>query len=209
MQYVTNSLLEDLFGQAEQFIQQAVLEWQMIPASFFTRQPSGNQWSATQCLAHLNSYGNYYLPAMELAIARAAGTKPAEHFTSGWLGNYFYNMMLTNGKGQPVKRMKAPRNHRPAPQLNHAPVMETFISQLEKLEKIIESSAKVNLEKARVPISIAPMIRLKLGDVLLFYVAHIHRHLLQADRALVAAGYLPESTLASLKPMMRVGNSQL
>jgi hypothetical protein len=49
---------------------------------------------------------------------------------------------------------------------------------------LLERSREINLNKAKVPISIAKFIRLKLGDVFNFLIAHNHRHVLQAERAL-------------------------
>jgi hypothetical protein len=52
---------------------------------------------------------------------------------------------------------------------------------------MLEQSKKINLNKARVPISIAKFIKLKLGDVFGFLIAHNQRHILQAERALAPA----------------------
>jgi len=188
MKYLAESLLEDIFAQSEQNINKAITEWQQLPAEFFTAQPGFNKWSGVQCLEHLNSYGRYYLPAIEKAIAMAANTNPGVYFSSGWLGNYFYKLMLTDSTGN-AKKMKAPKNHRPPAQLNLAKVMEEFISQQEKLGQLITLSRSIDIARAKVPISIAPVIQLKLGDTFLFYTAHINRHVMQAEKALQVAGY--------------------
>jgi uncharacterized damage-inducible protein DinB len=44
----------------------------------------------------------------------------------------------------------------------------------------------------KVGISIAPFIKLKLGDVFRFMIAHQVRHILQAGRALTNAGVVQE-----------------
>ena len=191
MKYVSSDLLQNLNAQAEQDIIMATGEWQLLPTEFFSAQPGINQWSAAQCLEHLNSYGRYYLPAIEKAISNAAHVKISGQFKSGLLGNYFYKIMLTDNKGQVKKRMKAPKDHRPAAILNVAQVLNEFISQQEKLLQLIDRAAGINLAEARVPISIAPFIKLKLGDTFLFYTAHLQRHIMQASRALQVAGYLP------------------
>ena len=191
MKYVSKTLLDGLYAQTESHITKAVTGWQQMPTEFFTAQPGPGKWSAVQCLEHLNSYGRYYLPAMEKAIGKE--DQQADHacFKSGLLGNYFYKLMLPGSNGIPTKKMRSPKDHRPAEQLNTAQVLSEFISQLEKLEQLITRSQKRDLNRIKVPISIAPFIKLKLGDVLLFYTAHIQRHLLQAERAMLAAGYQP------------------
>jgi hypothetical protein len=94
MKYLSTNLLEDLYSQTEHSIDKAIREWQQIPVEIMNEQPGIDKWSATQCLEHLNSYGRYYLPAIQKAIQKASGTKPAVYFESGWLGNYFYKLML-------------------------------------------------------------------------------------------------------------------
>jgi uncharacterized damage-inducible protein DinB len=184
-------LLENLYEQTEQNIYKAISEWQQLPAEFLTAQPGLDKWSAAQCLEHLNSYGRYYLPAMAKAIATSANTQMTPQFKSGWLGHYFYNLMLTNGNGKVKKKMASPKAHRPPVQLNVAQVLSEFISQQEMLMQLITQSHTIDLNKAMVPVSIAPFIKLKLGDTLLFYIAHIDRHIAQAERALRVAGYMP------------------
>jgi uncharacterized damage-inducible protein DinB len=191
MKYLAASLLEDLYEQTEQNITKAISQWQQLPVDYLTAQPGENKWSAAQCLEHLNSYGRYYLPAMQQAIEGAAAGERGTHFKSSWLGNYFYKLMLTDSKGAVKKKMKAPKDHRPAANLNAAMVVSEFISQQEQLLQLITRAQVVDLERLKVPISLSRFIKLSLGDTLLFYVAHIHRHVAQAERAILHAGYLP------------------
>ena len=69
--YNTNQLIEKLEEQTETFLNQAISEWQMLQPAKLLKQPGENKWSAAQCLEHLNSYGRYYLPAIESAINKA------------------------------------------------------------------------------------------------------------------------------------------
>lgn len=188
MKYESGNLLDNLYDQSEKNISKAISEWQRLPAIRLLAQPGPNQWSAAQCLEHLNSYGRYYLPAIEKAIAHSS-SKPVSSFKSGWLGNYFYKLMLPEANNQPKKKMKSPKDHTPSIQLDAVKVLNEFISQQEKLEQLLQKAHTVNINKARVPISIAPFIKLKLGDTFLFYVAHINRHMQQAQRALDTTCY--------------------
>ncbi len=187
MTYTSATLLDGLYAQTENHINKAISEWQFISNSQMTAQPAPGAWSASQCLEHLNSYGRYYLPAIERAIAKAACTKPSAHFKSGWLGNYFYKLMLPENNGRVKKKMKSPKDHQPGLELNAAKVINEFISQLEVLGRLLTQARGIDMNTSRVPISISPFIKLKLGDVFLFLTAHISRHVLQAERALQAA----------------------
>lgn len=183
MKYVISHLLEDLHDQSEINISKAIKEWQQLPAIRLLSQPAPGKWSAVQCLDHLNSYGRYYLPAIEKAVSKV-GTVKSVFFNSGWLGNYFYKSMLVDNSGAPVTKMNSPKNHRPHENLQPGKVLNEFICQQEKLLILLSKAKSVDISKARVPISIAPFIKIKLGDTFLFFIAHINRHLLQAQRAI-------------------------
>jgi hypothetical protein len=50
----------------------------------------------------------------------------------------------------------------------------------QELLEVIDKAATVNIRKVKVPISISKLIRLRLGDALLFVAYHNERHLQQA-----------------------------
>ena len=179
-------LIQQLQQQTEILLNEAIQQWQMMSPAIFKEQPAPGAWSAMQCLGHLNAYGDYYLPAIENAISEAKQQNKTRSttFTPGWLGNYFTNLMKPAANGSLKKKMKAPANARPQPALNTTAVIAEFIDQQEKLLQLLEKAKSVDLNKARVPISIAKFIRLKLGDVFMFLIAHNQRHILQAERAL-------------------------
>lgn len=185
----TTQLLESLHQQTETFLQKAIGEWQMLPPEVLTAKPSPEQWSAAQCLDHLNIYGRYYLPAIEKAIeeAKRKEYRPAENFTSGWLGDYFATLMRPKRGGHLKSKMKSPKNAVPSAAPDPRAMLAEFIDQQEAMLKLLTVAATVDLSKTRVPISIAPWIRLKLGDTFLFVTAHIERHILQAERAMAAS----------------------
>ena len=188
MPHHTAQLLENLTRQTEGFLQKAVSEWQMLDPEELTAKPSPDKWSAAQCLEHLNIYGRHYLPAIEKAIreAKQRGSRPAPAFHPGWIGAYFTKLMLPQPDGSIKTNMKAPKNAVPAHHPDPRAMLAEFIDQQEVLIKLLGEAASVNLNKARVPISLSPWIRLKLGDTFLFLTAHIKRHVLQAERVMKA-----------------------
>lgn len=188
--YLSNTLINELQEQTESFLNKAISEWQMIKHSQFALKESPEKWSATQCLGHLNSYGRYYLPVIEKAIqeARKKNWNSAIHFKSGWLGNYFTQLMLPKEDGSLSKKMSSPKDHYPVSNANSHQVIAVFIEQQEKLLLLLEEARSINLNKASCSISIAKFIKLKLGDTFLFFIAHQYRHIFQAERALQAAG---------------------
>ena len=182
-------LIAKLQQQTESILNIAIQQWQMTNPSVFKQQPAEGAWSAMQCLGHLNTYGDYYFPAIEKAIkeAKEKNKTRSETFTPGWLGNYFTNLMMPNEKGVPTKKMKAPKNYTTNNEGDSDCTIAKFIDQQEKMLQLLEEAKSVDLNAVRIPISIAKFIKLKLGDVFMFLIAHNLRHVKQAERAIAAA----------------------
>jgi len=182
-------LIAKLQQQTESILNIAIQQWQMTNPSVFKQQPAEGAWSAMQCLGHLNTYGDYYLPAIEKAIkeAKEKNKTRSETFTPGWLGNYFTNLMMPNENGVPSKKLKAPKNYTTNNEGDSDCTIAKFIDQQEKMLQLLEEAKSVDLNAVRIPISIAKFIKLKLGDVFMFLIAHNLRHVKQAERAIAAA----------------------
>jgi DinB superfamily len=146
------------------------------------KKPGTNQWSAAQCLQHLNVYSEYYIPEVRKAVINLQ-QNPSVEFKSGWLGNYFTDLMKPNAQGNVSKKMKSPANAVPKESPDALYELERFIDFQHQLLEQLQNMKMTDLNQ-RLPISISKWIRLKLGDVLLFYVAHEKRHMLQAERAI-------------------------
>ena len=168
-------LLDQLHARTEAVLQNAVSNWQMLPAEQLSRPPAPGAWSAAQCLEHLNIYGRYYLPEIEKAIrfGKENEHEPEKYFRSGWLGAYFTRLMQPQPDGSLKSKMKAPKNAVPAPQPDAHAMLAEFIDQQETMLRLLNDAAEVNLNTLRVPISLSPWIRLKLGDTFGFVIAHI------------------------------------
>ena len=180
--YHTQPFLQGLQFKIESFLDTAISQWQMIPHTQFAKRPSPGSWSANECLQHLNSYGRFYIPAIEKAIKeQKQGYNPK--FTTGFWGHQFTKMMEPKENGK-MKKMKSPKDHRPAVILPSHEVIAEFISQQERLLQLLRDAATTDLGKIKVPISISKFIRLKLGDTFHFLITHEYRHYLQAERAL-------------------------
>ena len=86
--------------------------------------------------------------------------------------------------GSLATKMKSPKDHAPTKILESHQVIAEFIDQQETLLKLLRKARQHDLNKVKVAISIAPFIKLKLGDVFMFLISHLIRHSQQADRAL-------------------------
>ncbi len=176
-------LLSTLEQETEKHLTDAVRIFQNLPVQTLLKPAANGGWSMAQCLAHLNSYGRFYLPAIAHALDHPAGNARIENFKSGWLGNYFTRMMQP---GDSTKRYRSPKDHAPVADLDAPAVIAEFIEQQERLIIYLRKAKSVNISATRVPISISKWVRLKLGDTFRFLIAHNERHLLQAKKHLQA-----------------------
>ncbi|RYZ36249.1 MAG: DinB family protein, partial [Sphingobacteriales bacterium] len=149
----------------------------------FTQSPGPGRWSVLQILEHLNSYNNYYLPAMATALQKGRRNQVGLNrvFRPGLLGAYFTRMMQPPANGQIVKKYKAPADHTPAASLDETLTINKFIEGQNRLVDLIQQSAQTDMNKLKIPISISKWIKLKLGDTLGFLIAHQERHFIQLE----------------------------
>lgn len=174
-----DQLINTLEDQVEIHIRDAVKIFQNLSAEELLKPAINGGWSIAQCLWHLNSYGDYYLPQIKSGLAKNYPANP--DFKSTWLGSYFTNMMRPGAK---MKKYKAFKNHVPSGELDATKVVAEFIQQQEQLLKYLQQARQSDLNRIRIPISIMSWIKLKLGDVFQFIIAHDERHLQQAKRNL-------------------------
>lgn len=174
--------IEPLTETVETHLVRATEIYQNLSDAQLNTPPADGGWSVAQCLEHLNSYGHFYLPAVKkvLQSVKITAGSVGGTYRSGCLGTYFINMM----KPENPKKFKAFKDHIPAPELDGAAVVAEFIEQQEQWLSLMGEISSIAQLNARVPISISPLVRLKLGDVLGFVTTHNSRHIQQADRVL-------------------------
>jgi hypothetical protein len=183
MKKVLAADLLETFQTDTRHIMLRTAQLQQLPVNRLLQQPAPGRWSVAQVIEHLNTYGRYYLPKLQDAINNQK-SEPAEWFVPGWLGGYFTKSMMPKPDGTIGNKMKAFKNHTPVPELNAIKVLQEFEQQEVLLLQLLNKAQQVNLNRARIPVSIAPFIKLKMGDVFGFIIAHHQRHFVQIDNTL-------------------------
>lgn len=150
-------------------------------------QTHPEKWSVVQVLEHVNAYGRYYLPAIDKAIAFKSA-EPSHWFTPGLLGNYFVKSMKPTNVYEIKNKMKTMKSYSFPNSLNVENVVKEFLEQQDRLINQMEIAKTRNLETIKVPITISKLIKMKLGDVFRFLVAHEQRHMIQARNTLHQTG---------------------
>ncbi|MGE6220903.1 DinB family protein [Nubsella zeaxanthinifaciens] len=173
-----NNFITNLYQRTEVLLDEAVRCYQNLGEEVLYFSANQQSWNIAECLSHLNSYGNYYLPKLEDILSKPNHFSN-KAFTAGWLGSYFVKMMQSRGK-----QFKAAKIHLPNVRDAYFEVAE-FISQQERMLKCLKSFEKVAIDDVRIATSINRLIRLKVGDVLEFIVAHHERHAEQIKQIIV------------------------
>lgn len=176
---LTNGLIQDV-----QQLLAGLDKLKSLDNNTLNKQPAPGKWSAVQIIEHLNSYNRYYLPEIEKSLSKPAAFNPV--FKPGLFGNYFTKMMMPGEGGKISNKMNAPKDHRPAENLDSKKVIAEFIAGQTKLINHLQQAAKTDMAKLWVPISISPFVKLKLGDTFRFLIAHQQRHFVQLNNTLTA-----------------------
>jgi hypothetical protein len=177
-----NQLLEELENKVERHIQEAVKVFQNADEATLLQPAPDGGWSISQCLEHLNTYGHYYLPQIQQGLGKPLSKPVPDTFQSSWLGNYFTRLMdPKTGK----KKQKAFKDYIPPADLDAYAVVAEFIQQQETLLTYLKQARNADLNAIKIPVSILKWIKLRLGDVFQFLIAHNERHMVQAKRNLI------------------------
>lgn len=150
-------------------------------------QTHPEKWSVVQVLEHMNAYGRYYIPAIDRAIA-IKSAEPSVWFTPGTFGNYFVKSMKPTNVYEIKNKMKTMKAYSFPNSLNVEQVVQEFLSQQDRLIQLMELAKSRDLNAIRIPITVSKLIKLKLGDVFRFLVAHEQRHMIQARNTLHETG---------------------
>ncbi|GAB3011742.1 DinB family protein [Spirosoma pulveris] len=173
------SWLASLGGQVECHIQEALQYFQNLDEDSLCRPSPTGGWSIAQCLAHLNSYGYYYLPYLQRGIERQLASTSGDPYVRSWLGTFLIRLMDPDRSQTKFKSIK---RHQPTQTLDPHAIVATFVDQQEVMLGLLIRAQHANVNAIRIPLSISPFMRLSAGEVFEFLVIHTKRHLIQAKR---------------------------
>ena len=144
-------------------------------------KPTANAWSINDVLSHLNEYLNYYHPLFLCKIENTRFTSTKEAFLSSPLGRAAWKSMKLGNAKNIKRKIKSPKDCNPifTPSISEGEQLNKFIDQQKNFLLIIEQSKTVNIRRIKIPISRSKVVRLRLGDALLYVVYHNERHMQQ------------------------------
>lgn len=145
-------------------------------------RPTSESWNIIEVFAHLNEYASFYHRVFKEKIEKTKFKGAKETFVSSPLGRSAWKSMKLGRANNIKRKFKAPKSYNPFNDstLVKGDEISRFETNQNELLTILDLSKKVNLRKVKVPISISRIVRLRLGDALMFVVYHNERHVQQA-----------------------------
>jgi hypothetical protein len=181
---------EELIDQLEKDVQQIIAAAEHLrtadPVKLGYSAQEG-KWSVAQVLDHLNRYSAHYAPIIEKAMVLIPKETNA-WFIPGFWGNYFTKMMMPKNVYDIKNKMKTGKHFRPEKSVNIESVFNDFVQHQHKFLQLLEIARRRNLNTIHIPVTVSRVLRLKLGDMFRFLVAHQQRHMIQARNTIKAVG---------------------
>lgn len=169
--------LRDYYEQLENIKEDALELTAALSNDQFNWRPSPQQWSISECLAHLNVVNGLDVPPIREAIdaGRTAGLTANGPFQYGFLSRRFVSF-----SEPPVKlKFKAPKVYRPPSNEPKEKVIAEFIAIHDQLLDLISKSNGLDLARIKTATQF-PYVKFSLGQRFALLAAHDRRHLRQA-----------------------------
>lgn len=174
-QELVQKLRQDIQGLIET-VEHSFME---LPEPELNWKESNKQWSALECIEHLNRYNRYYNSAISKAIEKVPAGAAIE-FISTWIGAKFIDMMRPENK----KKQKTFNRMNPVGSKLSITVLQEFIKHQQELLALIDRAAGKDLKTGKVPVEFFKLLTFTVGDALQFVAVHEQRHMLQALRVI-------------------------
>jgi hypothetical protein len=183
--YSKQGLLTELLDRTE-LIKASTQPFLRLTNDQLHHRPGPGKWSIVEIFGHLNITHDIYIRSILSRITLAPDVQTSS-YRSGWLGDLVYQKIMPRADGS-VFKLKALKTHRADGAVEDGKeVLESFLSKCDSIDDILRHVSTKDLQRIKIPFSFSRILRLRLGDNLRYLVAHGERHLLQAQRAYMAA----------------------
>ncbi|MEX1192290.1 MAG: DinB family protein [Brumimicrobium sp.] len=178
----TNQLLDDLKQITENNITLITKKFSHLSDEQKKWRPTSDSWNILEVFSHLNVYAKFYHTTFIDKIQKTKFKVAKDTFVSSPLGRSAWKSMKLGRANNVKRKFKAPKNYNPSndESLISNDAISEFSENQKQLLDILEMAKQVNLRKVKIPISISKIVRLRLGDALMFVIYHDERHVQQA-----------------------------
>jgi len=150
-------------------------------------KPAAERWSVAQCLDHLLTSNQGYLPIIESVRSGKRKTRFLERLPV--LPGLAGKLLIKSLDPASTRKLKAPKNFEPA-QSNISPsIIDDFVAQQGKVIAGMKSTSHLDLEKIVITSPALSFVAYSLMDAYRVIVVHEQRHLQQAKRVVAEPGF--------------------
>lgn len=177
----TTDTRQDLLSQLQQIRQTVEQKLETLSESQIQWKPAPNQWSVLECLTHLNMVSQYYANQLKFKLEHIPKN---EHPSLDFQMSFNGKIMLGFVDPKSARKIPAPSMFKPKPYHLETPkVLKRYYGILTDLEEAIQKSHQLDWN-AKLQSPFTSLLKFRVGDVLIFVLAHQQRHINQALRVI-------------------------
>jgi len=155
--------------------------------SDWSRPPASGQWSAAQCVEHLNITSRAFLPLLRDAVAEArlARRPHKTHYRRdplGWFMSIMMGPLRHVGKFR-VGRVKTLPPFFPRADRSRSEILSDFVRFTADLVSLVRSADGLPIDEYRIVSPFGGRMRYNTYSAFVIVARHEHRHLQQAEEA--------------------------
>jgi hypothetical protein len=158
-----------------------------LPESAWSRKPGPNQWSAAECIEHLNLTSRAYIPLLRDAVARAgevphAPTTHYRHDAPGWFLSKMFGPLRHLGKFK-IGRVKTTPTFVPKAGGSRTEILSEFVRLQAEMISIVRLSDGLPIDDVKIVSPFGGRLKYGAYSALVIISRHQHRHIEQAKEA--------------------------
>lgn len=159
-----------------------------ISGKDWSRKPAPEEWSAADCVEHLNFTSDAYIPLLRDALAEARELAPAAQAARyrkdalGWFMAMMIGPMRHIGKFR-IGRVKTTSDFVPRGGKSRERLLSDFVRLHAELLTILRNADGLQIDRVKIVSPFGGKMRYNAYSALVIVAAHQHRHLDQAEAA--------------------------
>ncbi len=176
-----HSTRQNLLSQLQQIRQTVEKEFEPLSEAQIQWKPAPDKWGVLECLVHLNMASQYYVSQLKFKLEH---TPSNHHIPKEFEMSFNGKMMLSFVDPKSSRKVPSPAMFKPKSyHLDTLQVLKRYYAILQDLEEVVQKSDHIDWN-TKVLSPFTSWLKFRLGDVLIFVIAHHQRHLNQALRVL-------------------------
>lgn len=185
MSKTDSDILENLIRLLYRLREISCRDFSILSDEQFNWKSQPNKWSIAECFRHILLIYEYYLP---LAFNVVENSEPDfsgnSVFKSGLLGKYLINTVKIREDNSIKKILRCPARLSPMQNrdINGEVLLNRFKEQTDSVILLLEKSKNINLASAKAGLPFFSYFRMRLGDFMSYFVFHVERHVVQAQK---------------------------